>query len=418
MKDAAEELARITDKGEVHAIGELASQRLRRRQGAYRVMPAPEHVVFMRYTGEDGRRDEEDGAVVRLAGEITAPAELCDVMAMLVHTRWRGELAVLATEGTRSIFMENGNVVGATTNVEDERIGQVMWRYGAIDQAQHEAIMEQVARGARFGSAAVALGILTREHVYDFVGKQIEAIVFGALEVDDGTFFFLDGFDSDRLVSRHTMSASLLLMDGVTRLDEIKYFRQRIPGPQWLAVRTDRESAPAEELRAVYDQVDGQRNVAEIGRVTGMGDFETTKALYALCQSGHIAIQPPRMEGGVLAMVTAANTALREIHRRVDTSGKGTLFRQALSDFATGAGVYELLFRSAGPDEKGVLSPDAVCSNLFDVADGDEEPFLKAQLHEYVSFALFAAGNVVGVDVEQQLAREVNGLLQQLQPRG
>lgn len=418
MKDAAEELARITEKGEIHAIGELASQRLRWRQGAYRVLPAPQHVVFMRYTGEDGRRDEDDGAVVRLAGEITAPAELCDVMAMLVHTRWRGELAVLATEGTRSIFMENGNVVGAQTDIDEERIGQVMWRFGALDETQHQAIMEQVERGARFGSAAVALGLLTREHVYDFVGKQIEAIVFGALEVDDGTFFFLDGFDSDRLVSRHTLSASMLLMDGVTRLDEIKYFRQRIPGAEWVPVRGDREGEPSEDLLAIFEHVDGKNSVADIGRLTGFGDFETTKALYALCQSGHISIEPPRLEGGIIAMITAANTALREIHRRVDAAGKGTVFRQALADFAGGAGVYELLFRRAGPDERGLLNPDAVCTNLFDVADGDEEPFLKAQLHEYVSFALFAAGNVLGQEAEHQLSREVHGLLQQLQPRG
>ncbi|MEZ4446697.1 MAG: DUF4388 domain-containing protein [Polyangiaceae bacterium] len=250
MRQAAAELVRINDKGEAHPIGTIASQRLRRREGAFRVLPAPDHVVFMRYTGEDGRRDEEDGAIVRLAGEITRPAELCDVLAMLGHTRWRGELAVCATDGDRSIFMENGNVVGAATTIERERLGQVMWKFGALDAEAHAQIMAQVERGARFGSAAVALGLVTREQVYDFVGKQIEAIVYGALALDDGTFFFLDGFDPDRLVSHHTFSASMLLMDGVTRLDEIKYFRQKVPSAAWVPALTEREGAPPARARA------------------------------------------------------------------------------------------------------------------------------------------------------------------------
>jgi Domain of unknown function (DUF4388) len=417
MTDAADELVRIDEEGNARPVGALAAARMQGRAGTFRVMPAPDHVVFMRYTGEDGRRDEEDGAVVRLAGELIAPAQVCDVMAMLVHTRWRGELAVLATEGRRRIFVENGNVVGAATDIKEERIGQVMWRYGIIDEVQHAAIMEQVERGARYGSAAVALEILTREQVYSAVGKQIEEIVFGALDVDDGMFYFLDGFDSDRLVSRHTLSTSMLLMDGVTRMDEVKYFRQRIPGNEWVPAHTDRESPP-EDLMAVYELVDGKRDVREIGRLSSQGDFEITKSLYTLCQSGHISVHPPRVEGGVHAMVSTANTALRAIHRQVDRDGKGTLFRTVLSDFANGAGVYSLLFRRAGPDKRGLLDPKSVCANLFDVADGDEELFLKDKLHEYVSFGLFAAGNVLGADAEQKLSHELNGLLRKLQPSG
>ena len=101
MKEATSELVRINDKGEAHPVGVVASRRMRDRSGAFRVLPAPDHVVFMRYTGEDGRRDEEDGAIVKLAGEITAPAALCDIIAMLGHTRWQGELVVLSACDTQ-----------------------------------------------------------------------------------------------------------------------------------------------------------------------------------------------------------------------------------------------------------------------------------------------------------------------------
>ena len=121
MKDGRPELVRIDAQGQAHPIGNVASQRMRARAGAYRMLPAPKHVVFMRYTGEDGRRDAEDGAIVRLSGEVTAPGTLCDILALVAQTGWRGELVVLDGEEARSIFFEQGNVVGAVTNVEAER---------------------------------------------------------------------------------------------------------------------------------------------------------------------------------------------------------------------------------------------------------------------------------------------------------
>jgi hypothetical protein len=420
MREPAAELVRINDKGEAHPIGMVASQRMRAREGAFRVMPAPPHVILMRFTGEDGRRDEEDGAIVKLAGEITAPAALCDVLSMMVHTRWRGELMVLAEGGARSIFMENGNIVGAITTIDSERIGDVMFRYGALDEGQREAVLltmnEQA--GMRFGEAAVSLGFVREEAVYQFMGKQVEEIVFAALEVDDGTFFFLDGFDPARLASHHVLSTNMILMDAVTRLDEIRYFKNKIPSSDWVPVKTDKSGAPAAELQPVLDAIDGRRSVAEIGRVTGSGEFETTKALFALAQSKHVAIHPPRMEGGPRAMVAAANTALRTIHQRVDSAGKGTAFRDSLAGFAAGGGIHEMLFHEAGPDSRGSLEPGRIHDNLMQVASGDEEALLKESLHGYVSFALFAAGSLLGSEAETHLGHEILEVMRELQPSG
>src|SRR3954469_23023255 len=144
MRDGKAELVRIDNRGEAHPIGAIDSQRLRARAGAYRMLPAPAHVVFMRYTGEEGRRDAADGPIVRVAGEVTAPGALCDVLALLAQTGWRGELVVLDGDDARSVFFDQGNVVGALTNVAEERLGSVLYRYGVIDEEQRDRIMELV----------------------------------------------------------------------------------------------------------------------------------------------------------------------------------------------------------------------------------------------------------------------------------
>ncbi len=419
MKEARDELCRIDARGEAHPIGAVASQRMRARVGAYRVLPSPRHVVFMRYTGEDGRRDAEDGAIVRIAGEVTLPGACCDVLALLAQTGWRGELVVEDDDRVRSVFFDNGNVVGASTSVDDERIGAVLYRYGALDAAQLDELLTFAKAGRRFGEVALELGYLTRESLYAHLSKQIQEIVFATLTVGDGTFFFLDGFDEARLVSHHTLSANALLMDGVTRMDELRYFRLKIPSGEHVPVRLSGRGAAPEEFTKVFESIDGKLSVEELGRVTGLGEFETTRALYALVQSHHVAIHPPRVSGGPTALVSAANGALLDIFAAASAKQKADEVRESLASFAVGAGVYDMLFRGAGPNAAGALDPDRVAQNAVVVAGGgDPDHILKQMLHEYVSFALFSVGAALGSEAEGEITHRVSPNLSTLRPQG
>jgi hypothetical protein len=417
VKEPRSELVRIDASGVAHPIGNVASQRLRARTGAFRLLPAPDHVVFMRYTGEDGRRDAEDGAIVRLAGEITEPGALCDIFALLGQTGWHGELTVLDGDAIRSVFFEHGNVVGTQTNVEAERIGMVLYKYGVITTEQHDRIMARVQDGVRYGSAAVETGVVTPEQVFQYLRRQIDEVVYATLIVGDGTFFFLDGFDEKRLVAHHAVGASVLLMDAVTRMDEMRYFRQKIPSSDHIPTRALASLAPADDLAATWTVVDGVLSIEAIGRATGRGEFATTKDVYTLLQSKHVVINPPKLDGGPGAIVETANDALRLVHDEADARNIGADLRAGLASFAIGAGVYEILFRAAGPERSGGFDAAKVAENATLVAHGeDPERILKQMLYDYVGFAVFSAGSVLGPEKEADLSRRVTAIITRLQP--
>ena len=174
----------------------------------------------------------------------------------------------------------------------------------------------------------------------------------------------------------------------------------------------------ADDLAAVYYAVDGARSVDAIGRRTGLGEFETTKAVFALIQSKHVGMCRPRISGGAESVVDLANQALRILYRRVTELGKAEALSLTLDSFATGAGVYDVLFHRAGPAPDGSFDPGAVAHNVGRVAVGEPEEYLKAKLHEYVSFALFSAGHALGSGEESFLGAKLEPLLASLQPRG
>jgi hypothetical protein len=406
MRDVRDELIRIDAQGVAHPIGTVASQRMRPHQGTYRLLPGPAHVVFMRFVGEDGQVDEGDGAIVRLAGEIAAPGTICDILALLGQTGWRGILCVHEDSTTRRLFIDRGNIIGAQTNAKRERLGQVMYRYGMLTEGELGRIEAGVGPGRRFGEVAIELGVVQKEQIYSAIRRQIEEVTFGAMAASDGTFFFLDGLDETQLPVRQAVSLNALLMDGVTRLDEGKYFEEKIPSKDYVPERVE-GTDPGPDYTALWTQIDGRRSVEELGRVTGLGEFETTKKLYGLVQAKLVVIHPPRQRGGLQGIVAAANDVLAAAFRAADETGQGDELRRSLEAFTVGAGVaYDLLFRGAGPDAQGRLVAERVEQNAPLVSRGtDPEQTVRQLLFDYASFALFSVGSAVGQERETLLVR-------------
>lgn len=419
MTEVRSELVRIDSRGQAHPIGPRASQRMRAREGAFRMLPSPKHVVLMRYTGEDGQRDPSDGAIVRLAGEITRPGEMVEVLGMVAQTGWRGELCVFEGEEERSLFFDQGSVVGVTTTSENERLGRILYRFGAISKADYERLAAHSGGSRRAGTAAVEMGMLNQGDVFKYLRKQIEEVVYATLVSADGTFFFLDDFEESRLVSRQVISAKALLMDSVTRLDEIRYFREKIPSPDYIPRRNpELETAPAPEFVETWSHIDGQLSLEELGRITGLGEFSITRDVYAMLRSRHLLLGPPKLSGGLTALVAIANEALRRLHQVAAGKDRAAELSRGLASFASGAGVYDMLFRGAGPSADGTLLAERVAENVALLTQDDPGITLRQMLHEYVGFGLFSAGALFGNEAEEELKRQLGPIVSRLQPPG
>jgi len=404
-------LIRVDGTGAAHPLDKDASRRMRARQGMFRLLPCPSHVVFMRYVGEDGERDDHDGPVVRLSGEITAAGQMCDVIAVVAHAGWTGELMVLDAQDRRSIFIEAGNVIGAHSSAEDERIGEVLFRYGALTRQQMTDVLAQVGPGRRFGEVATASGLVAPEELYRLMRKQSEEIVLGALRVEDGTFFFLDRYDETRLTSRHVQSANHLLMQGVSTMDELRYFRERIPSDLHVPAKTGFDAEIPENLRDVFDACDGKRSIEALGRALGRGEFDTTRAVFELLQLSVLQIHPPRATGPA-SIVELFNGAMRLVHEAAESAGRSHELRTQLEGFTTSTVLYSVLFGGAGPGEDGTFDTEIVVDNLdrTDTTGGA----LAQWLYEYAAFALFVVRQAIPGGEEQALASKVGERLARL----
>jgi len=391
MSAERQDLVRVDATGTAHPVGKTASRWLRARQGAFRLMPAPEHLVVMRHVGEHGAREAEDGRVFRLAGEITSPGVLCDIVSLIAHANWHGELVVLDAAVSRSLFFEQGMVIGARSSVEGDRIGEVLYRYGALSREQIDETLAAVKAEQRFGEVAVRLGFVERARLYQLLARQAEEIAHHVMLAGDGMFYFLEGIGEGQIASRQSLPVSALLMEAVRRMDETRYFRERIPSEQHVPARLPDRTPPAGDLRKAWDAIDGHRSVAEIARELGQGEFEATRAIFQLVQAGKVTVHGPRPTG-LKSLATLFNEAMFTILAEVDAAGRGEEVRWQLGMFASGAGIYDALFRGAGPGLDGKVAVDPLVENATMLAGPEQAEAMLAQwLYEYVSFAMFVA---------------------------
>ena len=219
-----DDLLRVDVTGTVHPVGRTASQELRARTGEWHLAPSPSTVLVMR------RPERVGNAVLRVAGEVRTPGALCDIVALIAQSNWQGELVAIEEKRMRSIFFDGGNVIGAHTNVPEERLGETLYRFGVVTREQLEKVVASSSTsGKRFGELAIELDFVSAEELYPMMARQVEEVFYAAIHISDGMFYFFDRFDEAALGRRHNLNAALLLMEGARRMDELKYFREQHP---------------------------------------------------------------------------------------------------------------------------------------------------------------------------------------------
>jgi len=244
-----------------------------------------------------------------IKGSLTE-ASLADVVQLLALGFKTGCLSI--TDRTRfgQIYFERGRVIFARIVNRRDRIGDVLVREGAIEQAQLDEVLAEQARTPerRLGELLVEHGLIDAAAVTHAVAVQIEEAILHLFTWTQGTFFFEAGARPDTGEATVSINAESLLLEAARRIDEWTLIEKKIPSLDLVfSVDADRleaaRTAVTEEQRVLAALADGSRSVQDLVDETGLTEFETGKALFGLIQAGYAAAVGRRAEDGAKARV-------------------------------------------------------------------------------------------------------------------
>jgi len=274
-------------------------------------------------------RSQEHGFSVGFqAGRLEGVA-LPDLLWAFYRARKTGLLRFEYKQVCKTIYLDDGEIVFASSNNRDDRLGEQLLRQGTITLAELEQAVSRIDSGKRIGTLLVEIGALSPENLVDGVVDQVKRITLELFAWEEGEYHFEEGpLPSDEVITLN-MSTGELLLSGIRGIRSFARIRRSVGTPRTMYRMCDnwreslegvRLSEGEELLVARLEQAD--ESVEGLCREVFLSNYEIYQTLWGLKVVGAIEEKSSLAESseadwqGSLADTHFADVLIRAGHQR------------------------------------------------------------------------------------------------------
>ncbi|QUV95959.1 DUF4388 domain-containing protein [Chloracidobacterium aggregatum] len=222
-----------------------------------------------------------------------------DIIRDLHLTRQTGLLRLTRDRELRAVFVEQGDLVFALSNLPHERLGDFLLARDLITREQYEAAVQKPNAKQRFGQVLVEMGVMSRETVETHAHQHLTEIILAAFEWGSGEFVFEEGTRAAHDVKLNLLTPNLILM-GVRRMTNDEVVRRALgPTTQFIELSPD---AMTQLQRATLDgtegfvlsRITGRMTIDELVLISGVPEATILRVVYGLLCAGILVGSHPR----------------------------------------------------------------------------------------------------------------------------
>jgi hypothetical protein len=208
-------------------------------------------------------------------------------LVQFVHEgRWTGVLTLTHMGVGKSVYVQEGRLVFASSSSPDERLGELLLRRGKISLRQFSEAGQAVGPGKRLGTILVERGWLSPKDLVKAVMTHTQEIIYGAFLWTEGRYRMQEQDASSEAITLK-ISTPEIIMEGIRRIESWSRIDRGVGGLQAQYARADRYD---EALRGVVlppqkssilSRLEGTRTVDEICSDSDLGSFDVCRTLWA-----------------------------------------------------------------------------------------------------------------------------------------
>jgi curved DNA-binding protein CbpA len=293
-------------------------------------------------------RPDKEGILVgfRRIGNIKGACQdfrISDIIIGLQRGTRTGVLEVIQGIKVTRIYISDGDLKFANSNVEDDRFGEVLIREGKITLEQYFEMSEKIKKSKkRMGQLLIESGYLEPNELLPAVRHQVEEIIVSIMSAECGRFEFKEGpLPTDEPITLN-LSAANLIYRGIKRVNSFQYILADFPQLESVFYLSDDPLDLFQDLflddvdKEILSLIRGKATAKKILANSPTGEFETIKTLYALLSARIITVTRGDVESSVMPEEVIQEASLEidpEFLKRVD----------ALSESCETMGYYALL---------------------------------------------------------------------------
>ena len=235
---------------------------------------------------------------------------LADIFQLLGLQKKTGILFLKGIDNTINIHFEDGMVVKTEDSQKRPKylFGKILVSRGKITENQvNEALEIQKNTMQKIGHILVGQGLISKDDLRETLSFQMSETIYKVFRWKGGDYkFYQDKVDYDR-DTVVPISSEHILMDGIRMLDEWPIVERSLPDSDTILtakpdVINDEELAGddifggfekskdtlSKESIKILKLIDGKRSTYEVIEYSGLGEFDTCKALVELIDKEYI----------------------------------------------------------------------------------------------------------------------------------
>jgi hypothetical protein len=228
--------------------------------------------------------DSSDDLAIR--GEIET-SSVPELLRSILASGETGVLTVKNGDDAKSVYLDQGRVVYATSNDPDERLGESLLLRGKITARQWVEASKQIRPGRRLGAILVEMEAIEPEELLPSVEYHVKEIVLDLLTWTHGDYeFVIKGVDPTHLVPLNITTENLIL-EGLRRSRAWSHVLKGLGDIDATPVHAGNTDVLyklelTEEEQEVLSHVTGHSTVEQICQISYLPNFETCRILWAL----------------------------------------------------------------------------------------------------------------------------------------
>ncbi|NWJ39389.1 MAG: hypothetical protein HXX12_00265 [Geothrix sp.] len=194
----------------------------------------------------------------------------------------------LGQEPHRTVFMEAGDIVFASSTHPLDRLTHLLVERGKITQAQLDYAMANLNPSMSIGKNLIEMGFITQRDLLDVARAQVERVVWASLAATDQVPAF-DAKDLDATTVRLPFDTAAMLLAGVLKLpDRERVLEELGPLNQVVVLEGKRlqELTLPPDLIKLPGLLDGSRTLMELSREAGVEPFRLGAFILFLREMG------------------------------------------------------------------------------------------------------------------------------------
>lgn len=341
---------------------------------------------------------------------------LPDILQQLRVSGSTGILSLVSGGARKAIYIRDGRVVFAASNLPNDRLGELLLREGKITVEEYEASIRAISKGKRQGKALVEMGALSPKDLWEGVQFQIKEIVYSVFQWADGQFHF----EASSLPEKERITVDLdirdLILAGIRRVDAHGSLQARYPEGSLVVERVPDQQPPELEPyeRHVLGLADGERSVLEISRESEIGDNETLKVVLTLLATGLLRVKGRKVraldqdfvpEDSLYALIASFNQMFGHIFKYM-VREVGPIAENVLEKYLGGLRESrKAVFGGMRLQKDGTLDAAQIEKNVNPLPEDERRGPVVDALNELLYAELLAVKRTLGAEHEAAIVR-------------